>query len=144
MLVTKEKRTPFLGNRGLRDGSVTMDKLADDVKDTINNIKGQQGEQGTSAIWDGNAEILTELEHTTGQATNRTMSQKAITDIIEGVDNVNYVESSKDSLLLVNIITLALTLLGTQRTVADINVLKWPAGQEINSVSQVRVALTMR
>ena len=92
MLATKEKRTPFLGNRGLRDGSVTMDKLADDVKDTINNIKGQQGEQGTSAIWDGNAEILTELEHTTGQATNRTMSQKAITDIIEGVDNVNYEE----------------------------------------------------
>lgn len=92
MIETKEKRTPFLGNRGLRDGSVTMEKLADDVKETIHNIKGQQGPQGTSAIWDGDAEVLTELEHTTGQATNRTMSQKGITDIIEGIDNVNYEE----------------------------------------------------
>lgn len=37
MLNSKEKRTPFLGNRCLRDGSVTMDKLADDVREAIEN-----------------------------------------------------------------------------------------------------------
>lgn len=45
-------------------------------------LKGEKGDQGTSAIWNAEAEQLTELEHTTGQATNRTMSQKAITDNI--------------------------------------------------------------
>lgn len=57
----------------------------------FHNMKGEKGEdgatgpqgiQGTSAIWNGNAEVLTELEQTTGGATNRTMSQKAITDEI--------------------------------------------------------------
>ena len=49
------------------------------------NVKGktgEKGERGTSAIWNAEAEILTELEHTTGQATNRTMSQKAISDLL--------------------------------------------------------------
>ena len=30
-----EKRQPFMGNRVIRDGSVTMEKLADDVKTAI-------------------------------------------------------------------------------------------------------------
>ena len=36
MLKSEEKRTPFMGNRTVRDGSVTMEKLADDVKDALN------------------------------------------------------------------------------------------------------------
>lgn len=62
-------------------GTFTKGKLALD----LHNLKGErgfQGTQGTSAIWSGDAEVLTELEHTTGQATNRTMSQKSITDNI--------------------------------------------------------------
>ena len=47
--------------------------------------QGIQGLQGTSAIWNGNAEVLTELEHTLGNATNRTMSQKGITDQMKKV-----------------------------------------------------------
>lgn len=49
--------------------------------------QGEQGIQGTSAIWNAEAEILTELEQGTGDATNRTMSQKAITE------QLNYVIS---------------------------------------------------
>ena len=49
--------------------------------------QGEQGIQGTSAIWDAEAEILTELEQGTGEAANRTMSQKAITE------QLNYVVS---------------------------------------------------
>lgn len=63
------------------DGTFSNGKL----KLNLYNIRGTQGEQGaqgTSAIWDAEAEVLTELEHTTGQATNRTMSQKAISDNI--------------------------------------------------------------
>lgn len=32
---TTEKRTPYLGRRGLRDGSVTLDKLSDEVKEAL-------------------------------------------------------------------------------------------------------------
>ena len=50
------------------------------LKFAFHNLKGEQGIQGTSAIWDADAEILTELEQGTGDAANRTMSQKAITE----------------------------------------------------------------
>lgn len=31
----EEKRTPYMGVRGLRDGSVTMDKLSDEVRERV-------------------------------------------------------------------------------------------------------------
>lgn len=67
------------------DGGTNIHKFIDNMGNehvfrSTNGHTGGQGPQGTSAIWSGNAEVLTELEHTNGQATNRTMSQKAITD----------------------------------------------------------------
>lgn len=34
------KRQPFMGNRVIRDGSVTMQKLADDVREKVENGGG--------------------------------------------------------------------------------------------------------
>lgn len=39
---TTEKRTPFLGCRGLRDGSVTMEKLSEEVRTVIENAGKNQ------------------------------------------------------------------------------------------------------
>lgn len=36
MMKSEEKRTPFFGNRTVRDGSVTLQKLGDDVLTKIN------------------------------------------------------------------------------------------------------------
>jgi len=36
MMKSEEKRTPFLGSRTVRDGSVTLQKLGDDVLTKIN------------------------------------------------------------------------------------------------------------
>ena len=54
----------------------------DGRKTDIRVRNGLKGSQGTSAIWNAEADVLTELESKTGQATNRTMTQKAITDSI--------------------------------------------------------------
>lgn len=35
MLKSEEKRHPFMGNRTIRDGSVTMQKLGDDVTEEL-------------------------------------------------------------------------------------------------------------
>lgn len=37
------KRQPFMGNRVIRDGSVTMEKLADDVREKVENGGGGSG-----------------------------------------------------------------------------------------------------
>lgn len=37
---SEEKRTPFLGNRVIRDGSVTMKKLSEDVKAAMSSGSG--------------------------------------------------------------------------------------------------------
>lgn len=66
-----------------------------------NGSKGDQGIQGTSAIWNANAEVLTELEHEPGTATNRTMSQNAITEFVNGrfvkVDSEDAMEAMIDA-----------------------------------------------
>ena len=86
-LLIKEVEVSVDNNTGTPSGSgsYSTNKLSLE-------FHGVKGEQGTSAIWDGDAEVLTELEHTTGQATNRTMSQKGVTDIIDGVDNTSYTQ----------------------------------------------------
>lgn len=66
-----------------------------------NGSKGDPGIQGTSAIWNANAEVLTELEHEPGTATNRTMSQNAITEFVNGrfvkVDSEDAMEAMIDA-----------------------------------------------
>lgn len=42
------KRQPFMGNRVIRDGSVTMQKLADDVREKVEN---------------GGVELMTQAEY---------------------------------------------------------------------------------
>lgn len=58
----------------------------------LHNIRGRQGKQGTSAIWDGDAEVLTQLEQTFGEHDNRTISQKFITSYLEGDEEETYTE----------------------------------------------------
>lgn len=53
------------------------------VLHTRNGHTGRQGIPGEGAIWDGDAEVLTELEQKTGVAINKTMSQYAITEAIK-------------------------------------------------------------
>ena len=69
MIESKEKRTPFLGNRGLRDGSVTMNKLADDVRETIENT-GQAVEALYDRIEGETVETETAYSLTTGKYYN--------------------------------------------------------------------------
>lgn len=47
-MTSEEKRTPFLGNRVIRDGSVTMAKLSEEVQ---------------SAISTGGVEVVTQAEY---------------------------------------------------------------------------------
>jgi len=51
---TTEKRTPYYGRRGLRDGSVTVDKLAEDVKQAIENAAEAQKIDSVTATVDNN------------------------------------------------------------------------------------------
>ena len=43
---TKEKRIPFMATRTLRDGSVTIEKLAPEVVQMLADTKGEKGEKG--------------------------------------------------------------------------------------------------
>lgn len=95
MIDSKEKRIPFMGNRALCNGSVTLEKLAEDVRGMIENATLRNGSvtieklaedlremienAGQGAIWDGDAEVLTALEQTTGDSPTAVMSQKAVT-----------------------------------------------------------------
>lgn len=48
-------------------------------------LKGEKGDQGDSAIWTEEGELLTEIAQSLGDSTVKPMSQKAITDNIESL-----------------------------------------------------------
>lgn len=47
---TTEKRTPYLGRRGLRDGSVTLDKLSEEVKEALSGRPSRPGGSRTGLL----------------------------------------------------------------------------------------------
>ena len=55
-------------------------------------LRGPQGIPGEGAIWTGQGEEIMVLEQETGQGINKAMSQKAVTDILKGVDTTTYEE----------------------------------------------------